>query len=87
MGGVDRANRERKFMENISVAQVKIVYSQAKDCCDGDTLFNQLLEVESHDGGGGHFFTVKTDRWAFGHPDQLLHLVNKVRNMVEVEDD
>lgn len=38
-------------------------YTQDADCCDGSNL--QILDVSQHDGGGGPFFALKTDRWAF----------------------
>lgn len=45
----------------------KLTYTQEGDCCGGGDL--QFLEVETHDGGGGHFITITTERWAIDAKD------------------
>lgn len=51
-----------------------LLFSQEKDCCD-DRAFDQEIEIQSHDGGGGKFFTLKTDRWAFESVEELEALI------------
>lgn len=51
-----------------------LLFSQEKDCCD-DRAFDQEIEIQSHDGGGGKFFALKTDRWAFESVEELQDLI------------
>lgn len=64
--------------------QVKYIYEQEKDCCDGESSYDQELIVETQDGGGGYFLVLKTDRWALDLKDidalceELKRVLNKV---------
>lgn len=51
-----------------------LLFTQEQDCCD-DGAFDQQIEIQSHDGGGGKFFTIKTDRWAFESVEELEALI------------
>lgn len=52
----------------------QLTYSQDNDCCD-DGTFGQVLEITSHDGGGGKYFAIKTERWSFDDAKQLVALI------------
>ena len=45
------------------------VYSQDPDTCDRSVI--QELTIESLDGGGGTYYLLKTDRWAFNNIKEL----------------
>jgi hypothetical protein len=51
-----------------------LTYSQENDCCDDSTI-GQYIEIESHDGGAGKYFTIKTERWAFDNAKQLVAMI------------
>lgn len=51
-----------------------LLFTQEKDCCDSGA-FDQEIKIQSHDGGGGKFFTIKTDRWAFESAGELEALI------------
>lgn len=48
-------------------------YTQDGDCCEGDNI--QILDVSQHDGGGGPFFVINTNRWAFDSIDELVKVL------------
>jgi len=52
----------------------QLTYTQDNDCCDDGTV-GQFIEIESHDGGGGKYFTIKTERWAFESAVELVALI------------
>ena len=45
------------------------VYSQDPDTCDAS--LSQELTIECLDGGGGTYYLLKTDRWAFNNIKEL----------------
>ncbi len=49
----------------------KLEYTQESDCC-GDDGISQVLTVSSWDGGGGKYFTIESDRWAFDNISELI---------------
>jgi hypothetical protein len=50
------------------------VYSQDADTCDNN--LSQDLTIESIDGGGGTYYLLKTDRWAFNSIKELTDTLN-----------
>lgn len=48
-------------------------YSQEGDCIAGSE--HQLLTVSQHDGGGGPFWVLTTERWAFDSIEELVTLL------------
>lgn len=51
----------------MTLASVKHVYTQEVDCC-ADGLDNTLT-IETHDGGGGWYVVIRTERWALNPED------------------
>lgn len=47
-------------------------YSQDADCTKKEYNEDNYLEIETNDGGGGKFFILKTDRWAFTSLEDLM---------------
>lgn len=54
------------------LSEVKMTFSQDADCCSSET---QFIEIQTEDGGGGFYFVIKTERWAFDDPKELIDLL------------
>lgn len=52
-------------------------YSQTSDGADMGDEGYQFLEIATDDCGGGPFFILKTERWAFDDPGELLDIINE----------
>lgn len=57
---------------------LKASYTQDGDAC-GDTEINSL-SIETQDGGGGAYFVVKTERFAFENPEELISIIEDFFN-------
>jgi len=55
----------------IEVARASVSLVQDEDCCNDSNESVQTLDIESHDGGGGWYWTIKTERWAFDSVKEL----------------
>lgn len=65
----------------MKLEQTKSVFSQENDTCDeGD--FGQYLSVETHDGGGGVYITISTERWALDK-ESVPEFVAKLLGILE----
>jgi hypothetical protein len=53
-------------------------YSQPNDCMapEGSEDY-QFLDIQTEDGGGGTFYVMKTERWAFESPKEVYDLLNE----------
>jgi hypothetical protein len=47
-----------------------MTFSQDADCCDSK---EQYLTIKTQNGGGGDFYVIETERWAF---DDIPEIVN-----------
>ena len=72
------------------LARASIELTQEGDCCGGDIVQN--LKISSDDGGGGWFWILETERWAFDSPEELvnqlkgvIHKIEKIKEEVENE--
>ena len=60
-----------------------ITFSQDGNCCTGTDEREKLL-VEFHDGGGGYFYVIKTDMFAFDHDsEEYKKLIEKIQEICE----
>jgi hypothetical protein len=55
-------------------------YSQEDDCCYSSELGTQKIEISIQDGGGGMYYILATDRWAFDSIEDLTNLINQFIN-------
>lgn len=55
----------------------RVRYWQDGDSCDGEEI--QYLDIVVEDAGGGQYFAIKTDRWAFDKIDDLVVLLKQVK--------
>ena len=69
-------------MDKIYLEDMVVRFSQGPDCCQKDDE-SQIIEIHSEDNGVGTFFWLKTDRWSFSEPDDLVKLAERVRAMEE----
>ena len=64
------------------IERVKVVWSQDTDSnsggIDGDV---QTLTMRIEDAGGGPYYTLTSERWAFDAPEELLALVAQLDEM------
>lgn len=58
----------------IKLEELKATYSQENDSCDPDNL-GQDIEISTQDAGGGNYYIIKTNRWAFENIKELGLLV------------
>jgi hypothetical protein len=63
------------------------VVDQADDNAPEESMGFQDLEVSLEDVGGGAFFVIKTDRWAFEKIQDLVDLLQKVQHSFKAFDE
>jgi len=61
-------------------------FVQDADDCSPDQDSYNVLNISTEDGGGGKFFVIETNRWAFDKVDDLLELVNRFNAMLDEND-
>jgi hypothetical protein len=52
-----------------------IKFEQDGDSCDNNNM--QFLTIRQEDAGGGSYWIMNTDRWAFTDVDELVALLRK----------
>ncbi len=70
--------------QRITVGKVSAEYLQEADDTSTDI---QSLEISTEDGGGGTYFLLKTERWAFDSIDDLVNILNDFKKRINDEDD
>lgn len=54
----------------------QVTLSQEADGCAPDQN-DQFLELSSHDAGGGAYYVIKTERWAFDNAEELIEAIKR----------
>ena len=49
--------------------ELQMTFTQDADCCDGN---EQYLTIKTQNGGGGDFYVIETERWAFDSITELI---------------
>lgn len=57
----------------VAVNKVSVEYTQEADS-NSDGL--QFLEVSTEDAGAGVYYVLKTERWSFDDPQELIDILN-----------
>lgn len=57
----------------VAVNKVSVEYTQEADSNSGGL---QFLEVSTEDAGGGVYYVLKTERWAFDNLNDLIKVLN-----------
>jgi hypothetical protein len=65
------------------IGDLRVTFTQEPDTCDGESIGGQDIEIEAVDSGAGHFFRIKTERWAFDDEKELVALIQRVKKMLE----
>ena len=59
--------RENKV--SILSQEFQMTFTQDADCCD---TRDQFLTIKTQNGGGGDFYVIETERWAFDNVTELI---------------
>lgn len=65
--------------------KLRATYVQESDYMETSENDLQVIEFSTEDAGGGPYFFIKTDRWAFDNPDELLRLVSDFEQRFELK--
>ena len=57
--------------------ELKITFTQEKDCCSNQ---DQFITIKTQNGGGGDFFVIETERWAFDCIEDLVRILYDFKN-------
>jgi hypothetical protein len=60
--------------------EFKMTFAQDADC---NSTEDQFLTIKTDNGGGGDFYVIETERWAFDSIDELVELINKFKEKHE----
>lgn len=52
--------------------ELKMTFTQEADCCDNK---EQYLTIKTQNGGGGDFYVIETERWAFDNIPELVKVL------------
>lgn len=61
-----------------------IEFTQEADCC-ADNQLDQSIKVSVTNGGGGKYFYIETERWAFNDIDELIAILNRAKKFLAEE--
>ena len=54
--------------------EFQMTFTQDSDCCD---LKEQFLTIKTQNGGGGDFYVIETERWAFDSITELIMILKR----------
>ena len=52
--------------------EFEMTFTQDKDCCSSE---DQFITIKTQNGGGGDFFVIETQRWAFDCIEDLVRVL------------
>jgi len=55
-----------------------MTFTQDADCCDSGE--GQFLKIKTENGGGGDFYIIETERWAFDNIPELVQTLMRFYN-------
>lgn len=61
---------------------LKITFTQENDCME-DSDIGQFLNIHSENGGGGDYFIMHTNRWAFSNIDEVIEVLNQFKEKLD----
>ena len=50
----------------------ELTFTQEEDCCSSE---EQFITIKTQNGGGGDYFVINTDRWAFDCIEDLVRIL------------
>ena len=69
----------------ITVTKYTKQYSQPEDTGGRTAVDDQYLDVEINDSGDGHYYVIKTERWAFDSIDDLVGVIEDFVKGIEFD--
>lgn len=54
--------------------ELQMTFTQDPDCCDNR---EQYLTIKTQNGGGGDFYVIETERWAFDNIPEMIAVLMK----------
>lgn len=69
----------------VTMSEVAVTLRQDEDCCGRLDHQDQEIRVETHDGGGGAYLVIATQRWAIDDVEAFAAQLERVLNMVRQE--
>jgi len=60
-------------MSSVIIEEMKISYSQEGDSSGGEEY--QRIDIKTQDAGGGKFYVIETERWAFDNVKEFVNLI------------
>jgi hypothetical protein len=60
--------------------EFKMTFTQDSDC---NSIEDQFLTIKTDNGGGGDYYIIETERWAFDSIDELVEVLNKFKEKHE----
>jgi hypothetical protein len=54
--------------------EFQMTFTQDSDCCDSK---EQYLTIKTQNGGGGDFYVIETERWAFDNIPELINILKR----------
>lgn len=73
---------EKAKKPKIQSAEFKLTFEQENDCVE-DSDEGQFLSIRTENGGGGDFFILETDRWAFNNLEELTEVFNQFKSQYD----
>jgi len=58
--------------------ELQMTFTQDSDCCDSGE--GQFLKIKTENGGGGDFYIIETERWAFDNIPELVQTLMRFYN-------
>jgi len=52
----------------------QMTFTQDVDCCDTK---DQFITIKTQNGGGGDFYVIETERWAFDNIPELITILKR----------
>ena len=66
--------------------EFEMTFTQDKDCCSSE---DQFITIKTQNGGGGDFFVIETQRWAFDCIEDLVEVLYQFKgkhDRIKIED-
>lgn len=63
----------KKTNDSIELFSISVVYTQEVDSCSNGTCHE--LELKTDDAGGGIYYVMSTDRWAFESVEEITSII------------
>jgi hypothetical protein len=67
----------------VKLSSITEVYSQDEDCCGRASELGQEITISTHDGGGGPYVVIQTERWAMDDDKEIGELAAKLKAILK----